>query len=200
MELQPIKGNIYITSPYGMRTDPIDKTKKFHNGVDIGANIGTPILAVADGKVAISKVNGGGPKVGYGYYIAVQHKGFITLSAHLKQLGLPVGTTVKKGQVIGYTGNSGRSTGPHLHFEVHNTDQITNTFFNKDAIGKMATSVNPETFETLKEERPYPDVPDWALEAWQWSVEAGINDGIVQNETEIQTVKMLYEYHRKYHM
>lgn len=49
-----------------------------------------------------------------------------------------------------------------------------------------------------KEERPYPDVPDWAIEAWIWSVEAGINDGIVQNETELQTVKMLFEYHRKF--
>jgi N-acetylmuramoyl-L-alanine amidase len=50
-----------------------------------------------------------------------------------------------------------------------------------------------------KEEKPYPGVPDWALEAWEWSIEAGINDGIVQNETEIQTVKMLHEYHKKYH-
>ncbi len=200
MELQPIKGNIHITSPYGMRIDPVEKVRKFHNGIDIRANIGTPILAVADGEVAISKVNGGGAKVGYGYYIVVQHKGFITLSAHLNKLGLPVGTVVKKGQVIGYTGNSGKSTGPHLHFEVHKADKITSSFFSRDATGRLSTSVNPETFEMPKEERPYPEVPDWALEAWIWSVEAGINDGIVQNETEIQTVKMLHEYHKKYHI
>ncbi len=180
MNLQPINGNIHITSPYGMRIDPIDKVKKFHNGVDIRANIGTPLLAVADGEVIISKVNGGGAKKGYGYYIVVQHKGFVTLSAHLNRLGAPVGTLVKKGQVIGYTGNSGKSTGPHLHFEVHDTDKITNTFFNRDVTGKMATSINPKTFKGVPDyvqrmiDSDFDRVDDWVAFIEQHKNDEGI--------------------------
>ena len=112
--------------------------------------------------------------------IVVQHKGFVTLSAHLNRLGSPVGTLVKKGQVIGYTGNSGKSTGPHLHFEVHDTDRITNTFFNRDITSKMATSINPKTFKWVPDyvqrmiDSDFDRVDDWVAFIEQHKNDEGI--------------------------
>ena len=145
MYIKPLP-DIKITSKFGPRTHPVTKVKGFHNGVDFGAIIGTPCLAVADGIVAISKVNGGGSSKGYGYYIVIEHNGFTTLYAHLKKLGLPVGTRVKAGDVVALTGNSGESTGPHLHFEIR-TGKVNGTFFTKDKEGKMPGAIDPETFK-----------------------------------------------------
>lgn len=88
-----------------------------HNGVDLGAPVGTPIMAAADGEVIISKT--GGWNGGYGNYIVVKHKnGTQTLYAHNTSNAVVAGETVKQGQVIGTVGNTGKSTGSHLHFEV----------------------------------------------------------------------------------
>ena len=88
-----------------------------HNGIDIGGPIGTPILASAGGTVIISRSSG--YNGGYGLYIVVSHpNGTQTLYAHLSAVNVSVGDRVSKGQVIGKLGNSGKSTGPHLHFEV----------------------------------------------------------------------------------
>lgn len=112
-----------ITSPFGYRTHPILKERVKHNGTDFGATnpgrSGDTIYAVADGKVLISKVNEGGPKVGYGYYIVIQHEGFASLSGHMESLSeLKPGDKVKAGQRIGKMGNTGTSTSPHLHFAI----------------------------------------------------------------------------------
>jgi murein DD-endopeptidase MepM/ murein hydrolase activator NlpD len=89
-----------------------------HNGVDIGAVYGAPILAPADGKVILAKFGGWGG--GYGNYIIIQHpNGMQTLYGHMSQFNVSLGATVKQGQTIGYVGSSGKSTGPHLHIEVH---------------------------------------------------------------------------------
>lgn len=109
-----------ITSPYGYRISPITKRPSGHKGIDIGALTrgisGDRIYSVADGTVIISKVNNGGINVGYGYYVVVQHYGFATLYAHLTRLITTVGQKVQAGQVIGYMGATGQSTGVHLHF------------------------------------------------------------------------------------
>jgi len=111
-----------ITSPYGYRKHPVTNKYTGHNGIDIGATKrginGDKLYAVADGEVIISKVNGGGIKKGYGYYIVVQHNGFATLYGHQMSLIVKVGQRVKAGQLIGYMGNTGTSTATHLHFGV----------------------------------------------------------------------------------
>lgn len=95
------------------------KTQGIHgyNGIDIGTSVGSKVMASAMGKVIVSK--SGGYNGGYGNYIVVSHpNGTQTLYAHLSQNLVSVGASVTQGQVIGYSGNTGRSTGPHLHFEV----------------------------------------------------------------------------------
>lgn len=115
--LSPVPG-APETSPFGMRNHPIHGGQKLHKGVDLGAPDGTPIIAPMDG--VISEM--GNDANGYGTWLAVKHAdGSIgeTFYAHLSRYAdLPVGTVVKAGQVIGYTGNTGSSTGGHLHFEV----------------------------------------------------------------------------------
>ena len=102
----------HITSNYGYRTYPYTG---FHQGIDIGMPMGTPICAVKDGTVS-SAVYG---TSGYGYYIILDHgDGVQTLYAHCSQLLVVPGTEVTKGQVIAKVGSTGRSTGPHVHFEV----------------------------------------------------------------------------------
>jgi len=105
-----------ITSKYGWRRNPLTKSKQFHTGIDLRAKIGTPIKAAADGVIETARRDG---KKGYGKLIIMNHAmGFKTLYAHLNKVKVKVGEFVQKGQIIGYTGNSGYSSGPHLHYEV----------------------------------------------------------------------------------
>lgn len=103
-----------LTSGFGYRISPISGTQRFHAGIDIGANTGTPIVAAADGDVIdASYING------YGYSILIYHGGgFATFYAHMSGYAVSSGQHVKRGQVIGYVGSTGYATGPHLHFEV----------------------------------------------------------------------------------
>lgn len=88
-----------------------------HNGVDIAAPVGTPVWAAADGKVIVAR--SGGWNGGYGSYVVISHSnGTQTLYAHLSRVDVTVGQSVTKGKTIGAMGNTGKSTGPHLHFEV----------------------------------------------------------------------------------
>lgn len=114
-----------ITSWFGYRADPFTGEIDYHSGTDIGAPGGTPILAAADGTVTIA--NGidswGG---GYGYYIKVRHNGtYETLYAHCSSICVVAGQEVKQGEVIGYGGTTGNSTGNYLHFEVWQNGQRT---------------------------------------------------------------------------
>jgi murein DD-endopeptidase MepM/ murein hydrolase activator NlpD len=89
-----------------------------HNGIDIGAKIGTPIRAAAEGKVVLARVGGWGG--GYGNYVIIQHpNGMQTLYGHMDRVDVSVGDSVEQGQTIGTVGNTGNSSGPHLHIEVH---------------------------------------------------------------------------------
>jgi murein DD-endopeptidase MepM/ murein hydrolase activator NlpD len=103
-----------ITSPFGMRFDPILETQSMHTGVDFGAPMGTPIHAAADGVVVFA-----GPRGGYGNCTIIDHgNSLATLYGHQSVIGVSVGQRVTRGQVIGKVGSTGMSTGPHLHFEV----------------------------------------------------------------------------------
>ena len=102
-------------SAYGWRIHPIWGDRRFHAGEDIGAPMGTPILAADSGLVTVIPDNGNG----YGNYIMINHGGGrVTLYAHMSGFAVSNGATVTQGQTIGYVGSTGNSTGPHLHFEV----------------------------------------------------------------------------------
>ena len=110
----PVYSGYYIRPMIGGR-----KTQGIHgnNGVDLAAPTGTPILAAADGRVIVSRA--GGYNGGYGSYIVISHpNGTQTLYAHLSQNSVFVGQNIVQGQTIGAVGNTGKSTGPHLHFEI----------------------------------------------------------------------------------
>lgn len=110
----PCPSSHYITSSFGNRLHPILKTWKYHTGVDIGASSGKDILAAASGKVIMATVYGG-----YGNCVMIDHGGgIVTLYGHASRLCVSKGDTVKRGDVIAKVGSTGRSTGPHLHFEV----------------------------------------------------------------------------------
>lgn len=103
-----------ITSRYGNRTIELYGYERFHAGVDIGASMGAAIVAADGGTVTVSTYGGG-----YGNYVMINHgEGRVTLYGHMSARAVSAGATVTKGQVIGYVGSTGNSTGPHLHFEV----------------------------------------------------------------------------------
>ncbi|MDW2994598.1 MAG: peptidoglycan DD-metalloendopeptidase family protein [Alphaproteobacteria bacterium] len=106
--------NSRITSNYGTRKDPFTGKQKKHRGIDFAGKIGTELLAVAPGRVVSA-----GERVGYGTTVEIDHGlGFTTLYAHLSQILVSRGDWVRPGTVIGLAGSSGRSTGPHLHYEI----------------------------------------------------------------------------------
>ncbi|WP_047984326.1 M23 family metallopeptidase [Ornithinibacillus californiensis] len=103
-----------ITSDYGIRNDPLRKSSAFHSGVDIRGYYGTPVYATADGFVTLAKYYGS-----YGNAIKIKHSGtYQTMYGHLMRIDVEVGDVVQKGDIIGTIGSTGRSTGPHLHYEV----------------------------------------------------------------------------------
>jgi murein DD-endopeptidase MepM/ murein hydrolase activator NlpD len=115
LEVQPINGG-RLSSPYGMRNDPFTGEKRLHRGLDYAANIGTPVRAAGDGIIVLV-----GQRGAYGDYVRIRHDArFETAYAHLGSYadGLERGTLVRQGDVIGYIGSTGRSTGPHLHYEI----------------------------------------------------------------------------------
>ena len=109
----PIKG--WLSSRFGYRTSPFTGGREFHKGIDISTRMGAPILAAADGIISDT-----GWDHGYGRLLSVRHGyGLVTRYAHLKKILVKKGQYVKRGETIALVGNSGRSTGPHLHYEVH---------------------------------------------------------------------------------
>jgi murein DD-endopeptidase MepM/ murein hydrolase activator NlpD len=105
-----------MASGYGWRLDPFTKAPKMHFGMDFSAEIGTPIYATGNGEV----IRADSKSSGFGNHIRIDHGyGYITIYAHLNDYNVSVGQKVKRGDLIGFVGNSGRSRGPHLHYEVH---------------------------------------------------------------------------------
>ncbi|HXD02170.1 MAG TPA: M23 family metallopeptidase [Novosphingobium sp.] len=119
--LVPVDG-VKLTSDYGMRWHPVLGGRRQHKGVDLAAPIGTPIHAAADGMVERADWFSG-----YGLYVAIEHGGEIeTRYGHMSRLNVAAGQMVHKGDIIGYVGTTGRSTGPHLHYEVRVAGEAVN--------------------------------------------------------------------------
>jgi murein DD-endopeptidase MepM/ murein hydrolase activator NlpD len=118
----PIGGDFKVTSGFGMRNDPFTGTLARHEGLDFTAVSGTPILATADGTVTRS-----GWEDTYGNIVEVTHaEGFMTRYAHISKRHVTEGQSVKRGQKIADVGSTGRSTGPHLHYEVFRYGRVLN--------------------------------------------------------------------------
>ena len=120
--IQPVnnKNLNRIASGYGYRIDPVYKTVKFHPGLDFAAPQGTPIYATANGTVSIAGNTGDG----YGNHVVINHGyGYETLFGHMVRVKARRGQKVKRGEVIGWVGSTGKSTGPHCHYEVHKNGQ-----------------------------------------------------------------------------
>jgi len=145
--IRPLKNMYKISSGFGRRYHPILKTLRPHTGIDIAAPRGTPVYATADGYA--SSESGGS---GYGIVVIINHGySYKTLYAHLSKKAVKTGQKVKRGQIIGYVGNTGLSLGPHLHYEVIKNGSFVNPvhyFFNDitpaeyDAILKSSKEVN----------------------------------------------------------
>ena len=119
--IRPVKGG-FLNSSFGYRKDPIDNEMRFHQGQDITVKSGTPVYAPADGIVKRAYYAGG-----FGNHIKLDHgNGYTTLFAHLSKIKVKHGQNVNRGDVIGLTGNTGRSTAPHLHYEIHHYGESKN--------------------------------------------------------------------------
>jgi murein DD-endopeptidase MepM/ murein hydrolase activator NlpD len=144
----PING-ARLTSGFGVRRHPILGFSKMHRGIDFGAPTGTPIFAAGDGMVEVR-----GPNGAYGNYIRIRHYGgFSTAYAHLSRYAKDVaaGKRVRQGQVIGYVGSSGRSTGPHLHFEILKNAAQVNPITVKFPASQKLDGALMAQFKTIRE-------------------------------------------------
>ena len=142
--IQPIKNDdlTRMASGFGWRTDPFTKARRRHKGMDFTSPRGTPIYATSDGKV----IRADNRSFGYGKHIRLDHGyGYVTLYAHLSAYNVSRGKRVKRGDIIGYVGNTGRSQAPHLHYEIIKDGKAVNpiNFFSGD--------LNPEEFEAMLE-------------------------------------------------
>jgi len=142
--IQPVRNSDLkrVASGFGWRIDPVYKTKKMHWGLDFTADVGTEIYATGDGIVEEVKTSAWG----YGREVVINHGfGYKTRYAHLSKFMVKEGQHVKRGEVIGLVGNSGKSTGPHLHYEVEKDGQKVNP------INYFHSDLTPEQFEQIIE-------------------------------------------------
>jgi murein DD-endopeptidase MepM/ murein hydrolase activator NlpD len=129
-----------IASGFGYRIDPVYKTVKMHAGLDFAAPQGTPIYATANGTVSTAGNSGDG----YGNHVIIDHGyGYETLYGHMFKVKARNGQRVKRGQIIGYVGSTGKSTGPHCHYEVHKNDRPL------DPVYFFYNDLTPEQFDRL---------------------------------------------------
>jgi len=122
--IQPIlnKDLTRTASGFGWRIDPIYRTRRFHEGMDFSAPVGTDIFATGNGTITKA-----GWQQGYGNAVVINHGfGYVTLYGHMHKILVKPGQKVKRGDIIGLVGSTGKSTGPHLHYEVHYKGQIMN--------------------------------------------------------------------------
>ncbi|MGZ5285785.1 MAG: M23 family metallopeptidase [Flavisolibacter sp.] len=140
--IQPVsnKDLSRIASGFGYRIDPVYKTVKFHAGLDFTAPQGTPIYATADGTIRTAGLSDGG----YGNYVVIDHGyGYETLYGHMVRIKARRGQRVKRGEVIGYVGSTGKSTGPHCHYEIHKNGQKL------DPVYFFYNDLSPQQFDQL---------------------------------------------------
>lgn len=140
--IQPVsnKDLTRIASGFGYRVDPIYKTIKMHAGLDFTAPQGTPIYATADGTVRVAGNTGNG----YGNHVVINHGyGYETLYGHMVKVKARAGQAVKRGEIIGWVGSTGKSTGPHCHYEVHKSgNKIDPVYF-------FYNDLSPDQFDRL---------------------------------------------------
>ena len=116
--VNPIAGE--ISSPAGLRYSPVTGRRQFHDGIDIAAPVGTPVVAPRDGTVLAV-----GNSASFGRYLRMAHPGgYVSFMAHLHRVTVRVGDTVSQGEQVAYSGNTGRSTGPHLHYSLFRDGQF----------------------------------------------------------------------------
>jgi murein DD-endopeptidase MepM/ murein hydrolase activator NlpD len=140
--IQPVsnKNLTRIASGFGVRIDPVYKVRKMHGGLDFTAPQGTPIYATADGRVSEASFNAGG----FGNHVIINHGyGYETLYGHMYRMKVRAGQTIKRGEVIGWVGNTGKSTGPHCHYEVHKNGNPVNPVY------YFYNDLTPEQFDRL---------------------------------------------------
>jgi murein DD-endopeptidase MepM/ murein hydrolase activator NlpD len=140
--IQPVsnKDLTRVASGFGYRIDPIYKTVKLHAGLDFAAPQGTPIYATANGTVTVAGNTGNG----YGNHVVINHGyGYETLYGHMVKVKARVGQQIKRGEVIGYVGSTGKSTGPHCHYEVHKNGQKI------DPVYFFYNDLSPEQYDLL---------------------------------------------------
>jgi murein DD-endopeptidase MepM/ murein hydrolase activator NlpD len=119
---KPVAGEVDMSSPFGVRTDPFLGRPAMHTGIDLRGESGEPVHATANGKVSIAGWDGG-----YGRMVEIDHgNGFSTRYGHLSEIDVKVGQQVRIGQLIGKIGSTGRSTGPHLHYETRINSEPVN--------------------------------------------------------------------------
>ncbi len=119
----PLK-ELKTTASFGYRIHPVTSQKQFHRGIDLRASINTPVYATADGVVRYVQPRNSGD---FGRVIIISHNfGFETVYAHLRETNVKLGDVIKKNQIIAMSGNSGRSTGPHLHYEIRYASMVLN--------------------------------------------------------------------------
>lgn len=129
-----------IASGFGYRIDPVYKTIKLHAGLDFAAPQGTPIYATADGAVKIAGFSDGG----YGNHVVINHGyGYETVYGHMVRIKARSGQRIKRGEIIGYVGSTGKSTGPHCHYEVHKNGQKV------DPVYFFYNDLSPQQFDQL---------------------------------------------------
>ncbi len=140
--IQPVsnKDLTRIASGFGMRIDPVYGTPKMHKGLDFAAPQGTPIYATANGTVAVAGFTDGG----YGNHVEINHGyGYETIYGHMVKVKVHSGESVTRGEVIGWVGSTGKSTGPHCHYEIHvNGEAVDPVYF-------FYNDINPDQFDRL---------------------------------------------------
>ena len=120
--VNPIQG--IITSPGGLRYNPVTRRREFHDGIDIAAPIGTQVVAPREGRVLAA-----GYSTTWGRFVRLDHQdGYVSFMAHLSRVKVEVGDEVYQGQQVAYSGNTGRSTGPHLHFGIFRDGQYVDPY------------------------------------------------------------------------
>lgn len=140
--IQPVSNKelTRIASGFGLRIDPVYKTTKFHKGLDFTAPQGTPIYATANGTVKLAEMNA----TGFGNHVIIDHGyGYETLYGHMVRIKAQPGQAVKRGELIGWVGTTGKSTGPHCHYEVHKNGEAV------DPIYYFYNDLTPEEFDRL---------------------------------------------------
>jgi murein DD-endopeptidase MepM/ murein hydrolase activator NlpD len=139
--IRPVAGA--LVSGYGTRIHPINKVRQMHAGIDFVAKSGTPVIATADGEIVIAGVKGNG----YGIHVDINHGyGYLTKYAHLSRVTVAVGQKVQRGDVIGYTGNTGLSKGPHLHYEIEKNGKKINP------VDYFYADLTPQQYVKLRKE------------------------------------------------